>query len=483
MSNKLYNIEFGTFFTTANQTMIAIPKQSFSLDSIEALKTAADGTARNSLFLELYKIDEDSVNYMLTYQVDREIYRNLKTIKKEPPAIRLSIARAIIEQDILNTFDGYVSIYPGNIWYHPMRTVKYAYRGNYEMPSTENESRLVRYKALLLYILIDYPFERALNKEYRIAENKYPLAAQIVTAESLAQLSLLIANSEDHILYENMRILQTRKYRVKVSIIVAVLLLVITNILNRGITETTLVTAADEEVHGQLQAAQDKITSLQRQNDINTATLNGDYPTAAILMSESGTSNEDIANYLYNYSQYNLALQYNPYMLEAVIQIIYNTGETDQILELVFNEGVEEGLFNKLRLEQAIVSYSKEVIDAQWLFSEDRHTLTRVAVAYINNGMVSFAEDVLNKMGTYKYSEEAAYINALVTRINLNGSLEAANASLAEAQALPEEDENKATRISEAENSVNAYTEQLTEAESNIEITSNALSEAWANEN
>jgi len=483
MNDKLYNIEFGTFLTKPNKIMLTIPKQLFVVESLDALKVAAGEAARNSLFLEIEKVDEDSTSYMFIYQVDNEVYRNLKSIKKENPAIKLSVARAIMEQDILNAFDGYVSIYPANIWYHPMRTVKYAYRGNYDMPSTENESRIVRYKALLLYILIDYPFEKALNREYHIDEKKNPFAAQLVSAESIEQLTQLVANAEDHAIYENIQTVQTRKSRLRTVIIAAVLLLAATNIVNYGVTQNALTVTADNELQGQLQEAQAEIEALQLEADINSATDSGDYTTAAALMTEGGTSNEDIASYMYETNNYNLALQYNPSMLETILQTLYNNEETDRILDLVLDENADENLIRKLRLEQAIVSYNTEKIDSEWLFTEDRHTLTRVAVAYNKNNNVTYAEDVLSKLKTYNYEAEAAYINALVTQSNTKRFLADAQTSLEDAKSLPEEDENRDNRVTEAENSVNTYTAQLTEAESSVTSTKEALAEAWANEN
>lgn len=482
MNNRLYNIEFGTFLIKKNKITLPIAKQLFSVESIEELNRTVQKTEQNELFLPIEKIDEYNSSYIFTYQVDFGILRNLKTIKQESLSVRLSIAKSIMKQDILNSYNGYVSIYPANIWYYPMRTVKYAYHGSYDMPSTEKESKIVRYKALMLYILIGYPYEKALKKEYRLDEKKNPFAVQIINTESIEQLAQLIEEEEDIILSHDMESRKIKKNILKIGAGVAAILLFFTNLTTFMSTRHALEASADAEITMQLQAAQNEIDTLKINEQINESINKKEFESAGKLMEEIGTDNQEIADFMFEQNQYDLALLYNPDILEKVVQYLYEQENEETILELKLEDEINGELVKKLSLEQAIVAYNTEKIDSQWVFIEDKYTLLRAAVAYINNHNLQPAKDICSKLENYEYKQEADYVNALVVKTETNTSLKEAEKSLEEAKALPDEDENKANRIREAENSVNSFMEKLNTAEENITSTQEILKEMWKNE-
>lgn len=484
MKNKFYNIEFGSFITQNNKIVFSISKQLFSLDSGESLDEIMAATEEHKeLFLPIEKIEEDKGHYLLTYQVDFKTFKNLKSIKSESPAVRLAIAKTIMEQDVLNHYQGSISIYPANIWYHPMRTVKYAYRGDCCIPSIESEPQLVRYKALLLYILIGYPYGKALDKEYRINENKNPFAMQIVHARSIEELTQLVTDETDVLVYQDIKTHKSKQSMLKAVLGLSIALLLITNVITFASTRNTLAVSANAEVERQLLKAENEITLLKLDKQIEEAVTADDFKKVAALMEEKKASQQEIADFMLENHKYNLALQYNPDLLETILQYLYEQEKTDTVLDLKLSDESNEELAKKLSLEQAIVAYNTEKIDAAWTFTEDRYTLLRAANAYFKNDNRQTAKDISSKLESLEYKEESNYINALIARTEAKESLKTAEKGLEEAKALPENDANRGNWITEAENSVSTAKEKVTEAEDNVTAASETLKEAWGNEN
>jgi len=480
MKRNLYNMEFGTFITTADGLMLSLPKQLFDIPSLEALKQIVGILNEQPEFFEISDVTEDSQSYTINYALDFAHFRNLKSIQKEPPATRLSIAKRIMEQDILSRYDGYVSAAPANLWYHPMRTVKYTYRGNFNMPYTENEPNLVRYKALLLYILIGYSYERALRKEYKISEKKNPFAVQIINAESVSKLAQLIAEQEDFVLARNMVMQKKNTRSLAVLAVTAAIALLLSNVGTFFATSNYIAAAADSAVQEQLEVTQSELKELQTNLALDTALSANDFEGAAAVMTEAGFTSEEIAALMFEHDQLNLALQHSPDILEQILQALYNASETERIFALILPSGSDAELQEKLSMEQAVVSYNTQTLGASWPFIQDKHTLTRAAAAYVNNNNTYPAEQIAARLDSNGHTAEAAYVTALVANNQAAAALEAANAELDRASALPETDENRENQITVANNDIAAYTDALKSAEDNVLSAKEALDDAWS---
>ena len=481
MSRKLLNMEFGTFITTPEGISLSLPKQQFN-SSFAALNHTVKVLSGQPDFLDITNAEETADSYVLTYSAEYMEFRNLKTVHREPPAVRLSIAKKIMEQDILSHFDGYVSIAPANIWYMPMRTVKYAYRGNFNMPSTEQDSNLVRYKALLLYILIGYSYERALRREYRISEKKNPFALQIVNADTIAQLARLVTEQEDFVLAQNMAKQRTGKRIVRAAAASAVALLIVSNIVTYFATSNYMAVAADAAVMKDLEDTKAELSDILTQTALEDALAKDDFNAFAKIMAEAGSTPQEIAGILFEHNQYNLALEHYPDMLEPVLQRLYNDDEAERILMLQLPSHSSQELMDKLSLEQAVVSYNTTTIDAKWVFNNDRYTLTRIAEAYVHNSNRFTASNVAARLESLGFSSEAVYINSLVDVASLNADLYNAKQNLEEATGLPETDENRANRITEAENNINVIQDNLNTATDSIISAKEVMDDNWQSE-
>lgn len=487
MGSKLYNIEFGTFVTKSNNITISVSKDLFKLRHLNELRHTVEQLHQEASFLDIEAINESESAFVFTFGVDTNEYRNLKNIKNENVAVRFAVTCSILEQNIAGAFSGYVSLYPANIWYKPLSDIKYAYRGSYEMPMQDSEPNLVRYKALALYILIGYPFEKALNQEYKISESKYPYAVQIINAQTITELVSLLNRKRDEIIYQNIQRHRSTNGKARMVIAAAFIALLLIDAIVLGLAKRNLRVNADESLQAQLttvtaelEDTKSEATSLTHELSLNNAIAEGNYEEVGILMASGGSDNEEIASLMFQKNQYNLALKYNANLLEQIIQAIYDSGDTERIGYLVLDSD-NETLVQKLRIENAIISYDTTVLDSEWALSGDRHTLTRVAEAYVSHGEAETAMTILKKLESSQFSEEYLYLEALLKLAEDDSALQVAQSTFDEISALPDDDENKSAQLQEAETQVNTYKESINADTTELQSAAALLEEAWAN--
>lgn len=475
--DKLYNIEFGTFVLRQDKITISIDDKLF-------LSSPESNITNHHDFLTIQDIAQIGTAYQFTYSVDFTEYKNLKNIRKENISIRLSISETILQQDILSSYDGYVSLHPGNMWYRPMNEVKYAFRSNLELLSySDNVTKLTKYKALLLYILFGYPYDKALNQEYRINKDKNPVALQIISAESLEQLISLISYRKEQEIIENLKINDKEKNIIKIIMGAAVAFIFISNILTFVITKNGLQVSANEQLKIQLDQTSNELHSLKYQEDIQKAVIDNDYVKAAQLMEQAGNNENEIADFLCKNNEYNLALQYTPDILERVIQTLYKNGDQTEILHLeIVNVESNQVYIQKLAYEKSIVSFNTGKLDSEWMFCEDKYSLIRTAQAYINNANVYIAQEICTKLSSMEFQPEYEYGQALLESAKVKNELTAAQQGLEDAKTLSDEDVNKANLVIEAENNINQCNTRINELETIINTAKTELEKTWANE-
>ncbi|PWF47741.1 hypothetical protein BHT19_0028185, partial [[Kluyvera] intestini] len=108
-------------------------------------------------------------------------------IKSEDLIIKLSIAKTIIEDDVLNN-NYFVSLHPSTLFYMPMSAVKYTYRANHLMPQENKYTNFDRYKALVLSILSGLSYENCLKNNEHVKKTKNDLINSILEVKSREEL-------------------------------------------------------------------------------------------------------------------------------------------------------------------------------------------------------------------------------------------------------------------------------------------------------
>ena len=214
MKMNLFNFEFGTFQQKDNDLILKIDKNRFSYDKLHELDDIKKG---NPFFLKVKEIKEKDNQVIIQYLIPNE-YKNLLQIKREPKAIKTAIAKQIINDDILSNLKNsieYVSLNPANIWYLPMKNVKYAYQANNLMPLDHKHSHLEKYKAVILFCLTGAPYEKLLE-EPKFANPKHDeLLDQIISAKDIKQLKTTVNNIDDYVEYTEWENVQAKQKKNK----------------------------------------------------------------------------------------------------------------------------------------------------------------------------------------------------------------------------------------------------------------------------
>lgn len=470
MGKKYLNMELGTYKVNQKQNTISLEltKEQFESDSIYDFEEITEADER---FLPVNISEEDS-KFIFNFEKFPEL-KNLKDVIKEPKAVRLSIAKTILEQRILETsgFD-YVSLNPSSIWYLPMRTVKYSYRANTLMPITSNDTFLM-YKAVILYVLTGCPYERLLE-DYRALEKltqKNPYLAEIVEADNISLLSNILKQTEDVITYSEWNTISTKQNNLKKGLIVLGSALLLTNL----VTATVVTKRQNTKQEAEIAKLKNQYEQENVKKQIKEAIANNDFDKAVEIMKSAKYSSKKISSILFANKQYQKALMYNDEMLEKVISTYWNNDEQEKVLDLKLPKKASSENSDKLALEKAIVSYNTETMQSELAFTEDGNTLLRMFISYLNNDSLTSANSVLDKLSSIGASKQYDYANAMYNVYITNSSIEEEEQKLAEAKNLSDSDSNKSNQVKEHESKLEDLKSTLNDYQLDLEKAKKSL--------
>lgn len=378
---KLTNFEFGSIKIVKNQVLIQIPKSEFKYDSLNELD---DIKNENPNFIPIMDIQEIEKNnrVQLSYEIPKGFSPFYK-IKNEDLIVKLSIAKTIIEDDVLGEDENnFVSIHPSTLFYRPMSTVKYTYMANNLMPHDSRFSNLDRYKALVLSVLTGLSYEICLNNKERVKKTKNELVEPIIEVKSREELLVDLERLLEYKQYSHFKVNQENKIKKKIRRIAVIAVSFIALILAVGVTKSI---ANKEHVQTVAQYEQE-IESIQEENTLQQHLANGDYDKAAESMKKMGEDNGAIAEMYLDAGLYQKALDADPDYLNKVIETLYEEEQKDTILDLKM-EGNEQ-----LETEKQIVSYDYAELKAKQHFIDDENTVLRLGKAFVDNGDIEDAK-------------------------------------------------------------------------------------------
>ncbi|MDN6267086.1 MAG: conjugal transfer protein [Tetragenococcus koreensis] len=458
---QLLNIEVGTFTKEENQLTLKLEKSQFRYEHITELD---EMKTTDPNFLHLINIIEQENYILFIYEVPSEL-RSLKSLSKENKAIRTSIAKTIIKQDILNNTNYHVSLNPSNLWFYPMKHVYYAYRANEAMPYENEHDVVTQYKALLLYCLTETPYERLVdNLKEASDQNQDELIQQIIQANSIQELKEIMENIEDFITYgewQNVK-KQTRKNRTKFYIILACVGLI-------ALVSIGLVHKADQNKYNSFaKEKQAEITKLEQQENIKTAFNEQDWDKAINAMDKAGYTKPQQAKKLLNESQYQRALETNPKGINAIVKQAYNEDHEKNILDWSMPSNANEQDKEKLKLEKSIVNFDTNELNNQLSFQEDEDVLYRMGQAYLENNDTQGAAKVKDKLAGIS-SEKSDLLEAKMELENAKTTVEDNEAKLDDAKDLDDDDDNKDDKIKEAETNLDDAKKDQETAQKNLD--------------
>lgn len=463
---KYYNMEFGTYQIKNKKILLSIDKKQFSKGDIEdeiGLSDLEDITYADERFSKV-SIKEKDNKLIFSFEIDDQ-FKNLKNIHEEKLPVKLSIAKAIIKENVLETSGfPYVSINPASIWYLPMRTIKYTYRANNSMPQGEEYENFSKYKALVLYILTGANYQKLLlsTKFLKGTKKKNPYLEQIIEASTMEKLYLSLDNIEDSINYNEWKFIKNKDKKLKKIIYALLAFVLLSNVVTSiGTTKIQQAISKEKIEHVEKNQRNESLNEL-----VDEALQRKDYKTATSLMLQSNISNKKIARTLLKHKQYKTALAYDSNLLETIIATYWKSDSRDKILDLKLSKEATKEQQDKLQLEKAIVAFNTGEINSNIAFIEDKNTILRIGKIYLENKDYLNTEIIVDKLGNLNYENEKDLLTASLTvKVaadeikNINSDIDKLNST---------DEPNKEIRLKEANAKLNTTQENLKEAQQKL---------------
>jgi hypothetical protein len=467
-ASRLLNIEVGTFKVRGQELELALDRNKFLYDDLKEINSIKKDEAP---FLQTKNVSEKNGKVILAYKIP-DHYHCLKDVKFENKAIRASLAKEIMNQDILNESIYHVSLNPKNIWYYPMNHIKYAYRATDLMPFSNEHDLLTQYKALLLNVLTGAPYEALLDRPEQANQKNDVLLEQIIKAKSVSDLKQDMAGIEDFVSYQewqnqdknNKQAKKKLWYTVGTVAIIAVLLI-------------GLVHKKDERRYNALMSSKNaEITQVRYIDQIKTALNKKKFKTAEGLMTKAGYSKQKIANQFMKHHAWQYVLNNEPSMLEKVIEAIYQKGDKKDILTLAMPNNSKSSLKTQLKLEKAMINYNQTTLVNQMAFVSNSKILLRMGEAFLNNNDSNDAQNIVEKLKNNGNKAEGRYLAALIDVQNKKNDVNNAQNNLNNANGIDgSKDKDKDNKVKQAQTDLDSANSALKESQTKLNKAKKAL--------
>ncbi|WP_062323337.1 hypothetical protein [Halolactibacillus sp. JCM 19043] len=160
-------------------------------------------------------------------------------------------------------------------------------------------------------------------------------------------------------------------------------------------------------------AYKDDLYQLNLENEILLAASSGQVEQAAQLMEERGDEPKAIARLFLDTGMYDEAIAYDETMEEAVIDRLYELDQKEKILGLASDSEF-------MTVEKQIVEYNTDVLDNQISLIENKDTLKRLGLAYIEHEEYEKLEPLQQFLDDQELNQyvERSYLMKDITEIN-----------------------------------------------------------------
>ncbi|HDB3307794.1 TPA: hypothetical protein O6N71_002712 [Staphylococcus aureus] len=392
---KVSTFEFGTTERSPKEISYVISNELFhSLEQSHIKEIKTD----DKRFLDLIQTNEipDTENIKLSFELNNDMI-SMKNISKEDYLVRLMIAHKIAKDDVLNTSTfKYVSLNPNALFFEPLKEVFYSYRANEAMPHYTEDTKMKRYKALILYILTGYSYEKGLASFENIKKSKSSdLVKAIINAISIEEIQELLNSAVNSVQYKKIKNEQKRNINRKRNIIYTI----IGAIILFGIVLLILNNKAQEQNKELKSKYEHKLEQQEVKNDISMAKEKGDTEKVAKLMKENNYPKKEQLKFYKENHMYQDELNIDPTKLEDVIKEMYSNKKQDKLVDINIKKGdlnkeKYSDLKNKLEMEQDIVAGNLDDVMNEVAFIEDKNTARRLGNALLKDKRIQEAESI-----------------------------------------------------------------------------------------
>lgn len=406
---KISNFEYGTIRRQEGKVVVELSKQQVNIETIKQLDFLYK-TSDSFLPLEDIK-DVDGAIQLIFKDIDS--MKMLIDIKQEEYPIKLSILLAILKDNILARH--FVSIHPSTIFYHPMEHIQYSYFSDNDcLPYDNRTSNFEKYRALALFVITGFSYEKCLGQQQEVAKVGNDLVKNILSTKNLEELTLLIHDTYNYITHEYISAIKTNDYRSKKRtkyLLIGAIGAVIICSFATGV-------AIRRHANTEINAMQAKVE--QTKNDLKVEKLlnTGDLQSVEKEMKHLDYSDKDISNMYFEQGDFQKSLAYNPNQLEKIIEKIYQNqadfnekhkddkkapDKKDQPIQQIYdleikgNTTNKKSLKDKLTIEQAIANHEIDTMKTQLSFIEDKNTALRMLTVFLSEDELQNAQAVVNK--------------------------------------------------------------------------------------
>ncbi|MCK1995450.1 hypothetical protein MPH61_23290 [Peribacillus muralis] len=432
VNKREYKIEIDEKFTKVT-----------SLDEIEDLEHSLPG------FFDIESISRQNNKVFLVYDLP-DGYEPLEKAKKYVPVIKLQLIKNLLETDPLLESDGKTYLDLNNIFFKNFNDIKILYRSNGYLPFPKDLSALDQYKLFVMGFFSEiHSYKRfVINKDNLLRKENNEFMFAVNAATSMANLKAIVdreLENEQSKFYEKAQFQATsRKKGFKRKIYLGSL---------GALLMVLLFVGAIKQVEKNVTADyEEEIAASKMENKLILSVSSGDTEKAVELMEDKGENPSAIADMLVKAGQYDEAIAYDKKYDKKVVSYLYKINQKEKILELKSNSSF-------LIFEKAIVEFNSENLVEKIPLIEDKGTLKRLALAFINHDNFDSAKDVLEiiksdtfnnfKLSKHESNELDQYIKKVDLEIkvkNLNEQI----LTLDEENSLEEKEENILKREEES---------------------------------
>lgn len=383
VNKREYKIEIDEKFTGVS-----------SLDEIEDLEHSLPG------FFDVESISRQNNKIYLVYSLP-DGYEPLEKAKRYVPVIKLQLIKNLLDTDPLFESDGRTYLDLNNIFFKNFKDIKILYRSNGYLPFYKDLSILDQYKLFVLGFYSDkHSYKRFLiNKDNLLRKENSEFMFAVNATTSFADLKTLVERElekEQSSFYEKAQFKENGRkngFRRKIYFgSISVLLLVL------------LFVGGMKQVEKNVKAEfMEELAAAKVENELTLAVSSGDTKKAVKLMEDKGEVPSVIANMLVQAGKYDEAIEYDETIEKKVVSHLYKIDQEDKILELKSNSSF-------LGYEKEIVDFNSDNLVTKAPLIEDKDTLKRLALAFIEHGDYGIAKDVLERLksdnsGLFKLSK------------------------------------------------------------------------------
>lgn len=380
-----------------------------SFEDIEDLEHSLPG------FFDVESIGRQNNKIYLVYDIPEE-YEPIEKAKKYVSVIKLQLIKNFLSIDPLLESEGMTYLDFNNIFFKSFKDIKILYRSNGYLPYHKDISTIDQYKLFILGLYSNkYSYKRFLiNKDILLRKENDDFMYAVNAATSISDLRALIDDKleeEQTKFYEKAQLQETsRKRGIKRKMlfgIIGVLLLLFAFVGGMKQIEKKVANEFKQE-----------LIDAEAENDLILAVSSGDTDQAVKLMEDKGESSLEIAKMLLKAGKFDEAIAYDQDIEHDVVKHLYKINQKEKILDLK-----SESTF--LTYEKEILEFDIDNLIAQAPLIEDKGTLKRLALSFIEHDSYDPAKDVLERMRNdnsevYNFTkEELKEIDGYIKKVDL----------------------------------------------------------------